>query len=79
MGSGHVEVVEQGGCIVGHVVEPVRHGRHGVLPGPGGHDRRQVDDCAVELGRQAGVAVVEPDDVEAGVGEPAAPLVRSMR
>ena len=76
MGSRHVEVVEQRCCIVGHVVEQVRHRRHGALPGPSGHDRRQIDHFSVELGRQSSIAVVEPDDVEPGVGEPATPFVR---
>ena len=59
--DGDVEVVEQADRVGGHVGERVRHVGHVTAGQHRRHHRVGVDLDTVELGRQAAVAVVEPD------------------
>ena len=69
------ECVDKAGGVVGEVLEPVRgEGPNGleVTTGCGTDQLTEVDGELVELRRQAGVSVVEPDHEPATPGEPVA-------
>ena len=76
MGSAHAEVIEQADAVRGHLGQRVRHLGQRCARDDGRHRGHAVAAHAVELRRQAAVAVVEADDVVAVVGgEPAEPVL----
>ena len=70
MDRGEAQCLNEGGGVIGHVVERVGHVGLAAF-GYGFRVRRVVGDDPVELLAETHVAVVEADDTEAAVGEPA--------